>query len=254
MSDRNSEHMIQALMTWHFIGFCCFIGISLLPPACPDALDPPWQFVTSIHTRCIIIIPGVRYTIYNTRCTIQRLRYTQISNKLPSPCSRGPHHHKSEPSMQITPSDYLDGLLIVHYYVDPLLIDISALINREPFIYLHGTPFTDRPSLVLSSPSCSFLRALIILYYFSSISLSAQNWVVMKWYVKFLCQKYHASNFLGISGCFPVNSYHGKLGFPGQKAQQNICPQKKLLTNEKNKQSMFRAAISYFAISGQWQV
>ena len=201
---------------------------------------------------------------YNTRCTIHHSRYQVYDTKITIHPNFKQitehhlvevlHHYQWEPSMQITPSDYLDGLLIVHYYVDPLLIDISALINREPFIYLHGTPFTDRPSLVLSSPSCSFLRALIIFYYFSSISLSAQNWVVMKWYVKFLCQKYHASNFLGISGCFPVNSYHGKLGFPGQKAQQNICPQKKLLTNEKNKQSMFRAAISYFAISGQWQV
>ena len=85
--------------------------------------------------------------------------------------------------MQITPSDYLDGLLIVHYYVDPLLIDISALINREPFIYLHGTPFTDRGSPVLSSPSCfsvvfftltnHFL--LLPFYFFISTELSCDD-------------------------------------------------------------------------------
>ena len=69
--------------------------------------------------------------------------------------------------------------------------------------------------------------------------------------LNFYVKKNPAGHFLVISGCFPVKSNRGKLCFPGQKAQQNICPQKKLLTNEKNKQSMFRAAISYFAISGQ---
>ena len=101
---------------------------------------------------------------YDTRCTIHHLRYKVYDTKItihPNFKQITEHHlvevlrhHQWEPSMQITPSDYLDGLLIVHYYVDPLLIDISALINREPFIYLHGTPFTDRGSLVLSSPSC----------------------------------------------------------------------------------------------------
>ena len=86
--------------------------------------------------------------------------------------------------MQITLSDYLDGLLIVHYYVDPLLIDISALINREPFIYLHGTPFTDRPSIALSSPSCftvvfftitnHFL--LLLINFFISTELSCDDY------------------------------------------------------------------------------
>ena len=84
----------------------------------------------------------IRYKVYDTKIMIHQMNYR-------APSHRGPHHHQWETSMQITPSDYLDGLLIVHYYVDPLLIDISALINREPFIYLHGTPFTDRPSLHL---------------------------------------------------------------------------------------------------------
>ena len=136
------------------------------------------------------------YTVYhyNTRCTIHHLRYKVYDTKITIHPNFKQitehhlvevlHHYQWEPSMQITLSDYLDGLLIVHYYVDPLLIDISALINREPFIYLHGTPFTDRPSIALSSPSCftvvfftitnHFL--LLLINFFISTELSCDDY------------------------------------------------------------------------------
>ena len=139
-------------MTFHM--FLLFYRDLVSPTSLPWCIGPTMA-ICDLHP----------YTVYhyNTRCTIHHLRYKVYDTKITIHPNFKQitehhlvevlHHYQWEPSMQITLSDYLDGLLIVHYYVDPLLIDISALINREPFIYLHGTPFTDRPSLALSSPS-----------------------------------------------------------------------------------------------------
>ena len=79
-------------------------------------------------------------------------------------------------------------------------------------------------------------------------SSTSLNWSRLQLFIflRFLGRAFH--NF----GCFPVKSNHGKLGFPGQKAQQSICPQKKLLTNEKNKQSNVQSC--HFLFRNQWPV